>query len=87
MSEKYLQEIEEILKEAEETPPSDAGGTAPPPRTSGRYVLRPPSLGSSRNFPSIPASKVILAALAILLLALVIAAVHLGRNGSLRGSC
>lgn len=72
MSEKYLQEIEEILKEAEETTPSDAGDTGPPPRTSGRYVLRPPRLGSSRNFPSIPASKVILVALAILLLALVI---------------
>jgi hypothetical protein len=75
MSEKYLQEIEEILREAEVAPPSDDGETGPPPpRASGRYVLRPPRLGPTRGFPLIPVSKAIMAAMAILLLALVVGA-------------
>lgn len=72
MSEKYLQEIEEILKEAEVAPPPEAGEEQSPPRSSGRYVLRPPRLGSSRGLPYISVGKVVLAAMAILLLALVV---------------
>ena len=72
MSEKYLQEIEEILKEAEATPPAEASQEPPPQRSSGRYVLRLPRLGSSRSLPYISVGKVVLAAMAILLLALVV---------------
>ena len=72
MSEKYLQEIEEILKEAEAAPPPEKDESAPPPRTSGRYVLRPPRLGRGRPLPYLSAGKVGLAAMGILLLALVV---------------
>ena len=72
MSEKYLQEIEEILKEAEVAPPPEKDESAPPPRTSGRYVLRPPRLGRGRPLPYLSAGKVGLAAMGILLLALVV---------------
>ena len=72
MSEKYLQEIEEILKEAEATPPPETGQAPPSPTTSGRYVLRLPRVGSPGSAPYISVGKVVLAAMAILLLALVV---------------
>lgn len=72
MSEKYLEEIEEILREAENAPPRQPDDGSSPPASSGRYVLRPPRLGSSGGFPIFSASKVIMAAMAILLLALIV---------------
>ena len=71
MSEKYLKEIEEILKEAEAAPPPEKD-QVPPPRSSGRYVLRPPRLVESRY---LSAGKLGMAAMAILLLALVVGGV------------
>ena len=76
MSEKYLREIEEILKEAEKAPPHDrqdrAEVAAPPqPPSSGRYVLRPPRLGPARGLSRISAGKVMLGAFALFLLAAV----------------
>ena len=72
MSEKYLQEIEEILREAEEAPPRHPQDGETPPQSSGRYVLRPPRMPSSRSLFRVTPSKMIMAAMAILLLSIVI---------------
>ena len=72
MSEKYLQEIEEILKEAEAAPPPEKDPSAPTRSTSGRYVLRPPRIGALGAPPWLTAGRLVLAAMGILLLALVV---------------
>ena len=79
MSDKYMKEIEEILKQAEEVMPDDR--TRPPGRQSGpsgRFFNPLGRLTGGRGLKVSP-SKLMLASFALLLLALILGAMGIGR--------
>ena len=73
MSEKYRQEIEEILRQADEVLSQEGTEPAPPVAPKKRYVLRLPRLGSI-GLPQISPGKVMLAAFALFIMAIVLRA-------------
>jgi hypothetical protein len=78
MSDKYMKEIEEILKQAEEVLPKDRGTPSSGPSSRLGSFFRPMGRASGGRGIRISAAKVMLASLALLLLALILGAAGVG---------
>ena len=74
MPERYKDEIEDILRQAEGVLSQERTEPPTPMRRNRRYVLRLPKIGPVGGWPPISAGKVMLAALALFLAAMVLKA-------------
>ena len=72
MPEKYKDQIEEILRQAEDVVAQDRPQPPAPKESTRRYVLRLPRVGMLQGLPRISSGKLMLAALALFLLALLL---------------